>query len=49
MIEQLYEALFVVSLFGLLAAPVAGVVCLAWPRRAAARRRARTSEIQARA
>ena len=37
MMLQLFEALFAVTLVGLVAAPIAGLVLLAWPRKRIAR------------
>jgi hypothetical protein len=46
MVRQLFEVLFVVTLFALVAAPVVGVLLLAWPRRHAGRI-VRSSQIHA--
>ena len=46
MVRQLFEVLFVVSLFALVAAPVVGVLLLAWPRKPAGRS-VRASQIHA--
>ena len=46
MVRQLFDVLFVVTLFALVAAPVIGVLLLAWPRRLASRT-VRTRQIHA--
>ena len=38
MAQQLFEALFIVCLFGLALAPFAGLLFVLWPRKTAARR-----------
>ena len=49
MVQQLFGALFVVSLVALIVAPVIGALLLVWPRQNADRRIVRTAQAHARA
>jgi hypothetical protein len=49
MVQQLFEALFVVTLVSLVVAPVVGGLLLAWPRRSVDRGAVRIDPVHARA
>ena len=48
MVQQLFEAFFVVSLVGLVSAPVVGLLLLAWPQRKVGQRVVGARQVQAR-